>query len=955
MTLDSYDSKYHGLYYYVSNDISYLIDCFTTQLYTKETKTTRKRLIAPSKEYAHFIKDHIVKSSGIAMGYTCTTLKNHLENIHIEDCSTLSDFFDALSLEIEDFLLKLNKIQKNNEKSSRTLASFFEECASYYPEGLASSPFSDDEYSNCFSYLYTYFAECLSSLELSDVRDYEIHLFSVHKITPLEKKILLLISKHIRVIWYHFTPSIMYWGDTSSDSSTHSLFSFTEYGRDLFNFFLDHGSLIEESYFSSRSKESLLSTMQKEILLATGDKKRNITIDSSLSISSYSSPFHEIESLYVAIAERLEKETVTAIPRVYVSCIDAYAPFIKAIFGRDTSQLGYTIIGSDYRYNSSMYAIIDFVITLINSVGTSYSFEEILNHEGVRSIYVEKSDEYDALLRIIHSNSMYDGSRSIEHTLSVIQQLMMTSLMVPPDNIMHNVLTTSMKSICGLLFLLLSTVKKKASLLKDMTYNVKEWTYVVSEICLRALPKNIFDDVILSLDRLFSERSSSFKVSFGVYCEYLHEKVKPRKCDSSEKRGNTIVFAPLRLSSIVPGGDTFIIGASDDNVALPQSVSNASLHVDIAKKKGSSVNEFSYLMLQAILATEYHLSIMYSRNMNGNTHILSSYIERSFVESLKHYGIAVADICERIDPSEKSKIKETLSQFDEMPPAVLHAISIKDVNLLFKNSIEYYYRNKQLMLLPNREMPSEKKFISTFKDDMLYATYRLKGIEEKGLSLISQYRSFSSDIFNKVAATSYELFQSEIIDYVTSPQTYLFKHNKESISRDTKEYSYVYGEVIAKGTTYVVNGSITSFNDMIVIYTKDIMKGLLQNMGTFIALRSLGFKSIGIYSIFDGVKYIFPIEWIDKSIDFIVSLVEKATTSIIPIMNQMSTPKNISGDIISDIIGNDKNLLNRYVEYFAHDMPLQKIYINEYENFEYHEAFKQLLDNLSQIKKMATS
>jgi exodeoxyribonuclease V gamma subunit len=189
-----------------------------------------------------------------------------------------------------------------------------------------------------------------------------VSIFGISYLPPFHMQIFEGLSRLIEVNLFLLNPCREYWGDISSERdvrritsspktaelSREALFiergnpllaSMGALGRDFFEL-LTSFDYEEYSFFHDPGDSHLLACIQSDILnlrdrAAHSDEKRAVPKeDRSLQIHSCHSPMREVEVLYDHLLEIFENEA-ELLPRdilVMTPEIDAYAPFIQAVF-----------------------------------------------------------------------------------------------------------------------------------------------------------------------------------------------------------------------------------------------------------------------------------------------------------------------------------------------------------------------------------------------------------------------------------------------------------------------------------------------------------------------------------------------------------------------------------------------------------------------------------------------
>ncbi|MGB0848096.1 MAG: exodeoxyribonuclease V subunit gamma [Thiolinea sp.] len=202
-----------------------------------------------------------------------------------------------------------------------------------------------------------------------------ISFFSVPALSPAYIEMLAKVAEKTDVYFYVMNPSWQYWGDIESRKQKIKrelaeqeyvtvgnplLASWGTQGRD----FIENLRAIdpypqETDAFEEPSGSSLLHHIQADILNLEGDEafsdsvSLDITGDLSVCIHSCHSPMREVEVLYDQLLAAMEHDkTLTPADMVVMSPeIEAYAPFVEAVFASAPVYLPYSI--ADQRFSAA--------------------------------------------------------------------------------------------------------------------------------------------------------------------------------------------------------------------------------------------------------------------------------------------------------------------------------------------------------------------------------------------------------------------------------------------------------------------------------------------------------------------------------------------------------------------------------------------------------------------------
>ncbi len=215
-----------------------------------------------------------------------------------------------------------------------------------------------------------------------------IALFGISALPPFYLELFAALATHSELHLFLLAPCKHYWGDIVTrrqagqllkaakrgldaadlhlETGNRLLASMGKLGRDFLNLILDTGDWQHQEQFVDPGEDTLLHAIQSDILnlrdrtqssadcgaqlssKATAQKLKINPEDDSVQVHSCHSPLREVEVLYDHMLEWFERDPTLA-PRdilVMTPDIEAYAPFIHAVFGvpeNDTLRIPYCV------------------------------------------------------------------------------------------------------------------------------------------------------------------------------------------------------------------------------------------------------------------------------------------------------------------------------------------------------------------------------------------------------------------------------------------------------------------------------------------------------------------------------------------------------------------------------------------------------------------------------------
>jgi exodeoxyribonuclease V gamma subunit len=231
-----------------------------------------------------------------------------------------------------------------------------------------------------------------------------IHLFGLSIITAYHVKILYDLSEYIDVHFHIINPSpAVYWFD---DRSEKQLARWRQKGKldvdtanagnplvagwgrivqDTFGLFFKHDEFVnayEEVELIPPVPDSLLHKIQDDIFnSATTNRNRIMPADlndGTITMNACYTVAREVEVLYNYLVYLIDKKKEHLSPRdivVMVSDIDAYAPYIKAVFNNAPYRFRYTIADESYADSDNLFNALHAVLHMNED---NFKAEEVL-------------------------------------------------------------------------------------------------------------------------------------------------------------------------------------------------------------------------------------------------------------------------------------------------------------------------------------------------------------------------------------------------------------------------------------------------------------------------------------------------------------------------------------------------------------------------------------------------
>ena len=240
----------------------------------------------------------------------------------------------------------------------------------------------------------------------------QLHIFGVSIITKLHIDLFNVLSKYITVRFYLLNPAPMvYWLDDRTEKQIARLAQVQQLqGKKIDrtegsgnNLLISWGKVIQETFGllfenddylnvyndagvtepQASDSDTLLQKIQQDIFYNHDTASRNLLTaadinDGSLIINACYTPVREVEVLYNYLVHLVDQKNEQLSPRdivVMVSDIDAYAPYIKAIFNTAVYKFPFTIADESFQSGDSLFTAVE-AILLISA--ESFKAEEIM-------------------------------------------------------------------------------------------------------------------------------------------------------------------------------------------------------------------------------------------------------------------------------------------------------------------------------------------------------------------------------------------------------------------------------------------------------------------------------------------------------------------------------------------------------------------------------------------------
>lgn len=242
-----------------------------------------------------------------------------------------------------------------------------------------------------------------------------IHLFGLSITTNYHLELFYKIGQYIN-IWFHIinpSPEV-YWFDDKSEKQL-AIFKNKSFKHDIQNqgnaLLTNWGSIIKETFgllfkneellnayynigIEEPAKDSLLHKIQNDVYNSNITEERNIleiatVLDGSITINSCFTPVREVEVLYnylVHLVDKNQNEKFSAREIVVmVSDIDAYAPYIKAVFSNAPYKFPFTIADESIASDDTLSGALKSILTLNSENFKAENVLQLLDHNYIKN------------------------------------------------------------------------------------------------------------------------------------------------------------------------------------------------------------------------------------------------------------------------------------------------------------------------------------------------------------------------------------------------------------------------------------------------------------------------------------------------------------------------------------------------------------------------------------------
>ncbi|OQP49288.1 exodeoxyribonuclease V subunit gamma [Niastella yeongjuensis] len=242
----------------------------------------------------------------------------------------------------------------------------------------------------------------------------EVHVFGISILTAYHVELFKKLSVHIDIHFYFLNPApLQYWYDTVNEKQQAVLLHkgvakpqeltvgnvlLTGWGKvikDTFCLLFEHDEFLNgfmEAGVNEPASDSLLKKIQQDIFHNRSTSQRPMLgqseiNDGSVTIHSCYTIAREVESLYNYLVHLVDRQKEKLSPRdivVMVTDVDAYAPYIKAVFENAPYRFHYTIVDESYINSDNIIHALKMILELNEESFKAENIVQLLDSSSIR-------------------------------------------------------------------------------------------------------------------------------------------------------------------------------------------------------------------------------------------------------------------------------------------------------------------------------------------------------------------------------------------------------------------------------------------------------------------------------------------------------------------------------------------------------------------------------------------
>ena len=523
-----------------------------------------------------------------------------------------------------------------------------------------------------------------------------IIFFSIPALSPAYIELIAKVAERVDIHFFIMNPSLHYWGDLESQKrrmryqpieqdyvsvGNPLLASWGVQGRDFIEILRNSEPYPQElENFFEPSANSLLHIIQNDILhleassavtVSNQGLDQDFEQDRSICLHACHSPLREVEVLYDQLLAILERHPdLTAAEVVVMSPdINAYAPFIEAVFSSSVVALPFSI--ADQRFSQAMN-ISHACAQLLElpqgrfeaeSIFTLLEYAEIRQHFGLDEAQVQQCREWVRAVNIrwgvdAEFRQQFARQTTFEHTWRYGLDRLLLGFALPGEQLLGGVLpynelegsqTLVLERFQQCLEVLFSTAQwasQRASL--------DDWGARFSRIVEQLFPREAETQTVYrGIDKvLTSAQLAGFTepVAWSVFKSALRRELEQTSQESGFL-GQGITFCNLMPMRSVPFRVVALLGMQDGGFPRQDNRLSFDLLAADKRRKGdrSRREEDRYLFLESLLSARDYFYISYlGQSIQDNSEIMPSVLVSELLDYLeKRFGLCAETLITR--------------------------------------------------------------------------------------------------------------------------------------------------------------------------------------------------------------------------------------------------------------------------------------------------------------------
>lgn len=625
------------------------------------------------------------------------------------------------------------------------------------------------------------------SRDLSYLRELipAVHIFGLSVFTSYHLKLFSALSPHIDFNFYLLNPSPeVYWFEDRSErqlawmkrkgiltgeeqaQGNSLLVNWGKLIQNTFGMFFQNEELLnayEVVEAREPSRETLLGALQYDIFhnSAREDRvpiSREMLRDGSLSINSCYTAAREVEVLYNYLVNLVDKRRGQLAARdivVMVSDINAYAPYIRAVFRNAPYQFSFNIADESFTQSQSISSAL---LALMQMKESGFGAEQVMQLLDSDYIRMRFGIEDAAMLRgaVDRANIRFGldgeledetrfvswryGLQRIAYGICLAGESSFTTTegeILFPVDLAEGHASADLVRFCHFVQVLIDSIEERKA-----ARSIGDWALYVEQV-LHAMVvdagSDVEDDYSLIIRELVAYNDMASEIpellSYEVFCQHFLSKLEAQTSAGNFAAGG-ITFCSLIPMRSIPFKVVAILGLDFDKFPRKEKPLGFNLMLQDRRKGDRNVKENDkHLFLETMLSASGHFFISYrGQNVKDNTSIppsalvdeLVDYIVEGAPEDvsadeliLKHplhrfseqYSSGALAVRNYIDDMMQEERVALPARKQQADPEELRELELHKFVAYFRNPFQAYYNNvlginysEEEVLLPEEEL-----------------------------------------------------------------------------------------------------------------------------------------------------------------------------------------------------------------------------------------------------------